>query len=200
MPTTNPDLTPAGNAIYAIKARDVVIFSPHPRSKKTTFETVRLMREAVLHLAVSDPHVRPLINPRQSSPIAYLGSPLNQPATQGWSSDLAAPGAPAPEALLTGPQGPFHLTQLFGRDFVCLVFSEGPLPQAVRSLVDHGVAVLDIEPAADPHGQAWGRYGLAAPGQKALVLVRPDGYVMGRWHGLDPAPVIAALQHKELTQ
>jgi sulfoacetaldehyde dehydrogenase len=47
VPTTNPDLTPAGNAIYAIKARDVMIFSPHPRSKKTTFETVRLMREAL---------------------------------------------------------------------------------------------------------------------------------------------------------
>ena len=28
VPTTNPDLTPAGNAIYAIKARDAVIFSP----------------------------------------------------------------------------------------------------------------------------------------------------------------------------
>ncbi|MFC8683440.1 aldehyde dehydrogenase family protein [Microbacterium ureisolvens] len=47
VPTTNPDLTPAGNAIYAIKARDVVVFSPHPRSKKTTLETVRLMREAL---------------------------------------------------------------------------------------------------------------------------------------------------------
>jgi len=47
VPTTNPDLTPAGTAIYAIKARDAVIFSPHPRSKKTTFETVRLMREAL---------------------------------------------------------------------------------------------------------------------------------------------------------
>src|SRR5438874_3535848 len=47
VPTTNPDLTPAGNAVYAIKARDVVIFSPHPRSKKTSFETVRLMREAL---------------------------------------------------------------------------------------------------------------------------------------------------------
>lgn len=47
VPTTNPDLTPAGTAIYAIKARDVVIFSPHPRSKKTTYETVRLMREAL---------------------------------------------------------------------------------------------------------------------------------------------------------
>ena len=47
VPTTNPDLTPAGTAIYAIKARDAVIFSPHPRSKNTTFETVRLMREVL---------------------------------------------------------------------------------------------------------------------------------------------------------
>ncbi len=47
VPTTNPDLTPAGNAIYAIKARDVVIFSPHPRARKTSFETVRLMRDAL---------------------------------------------------------------------------------------------------------------------------------------------------------
>lgn len=47
VPTTNPDLTPAGNAIYGIKARDAVIFSPHPRAKKTSFETVRLMREAL---------------------------------------------------------------------------------------------------------------------------------------------------------
>jgi sulfoacetaldehyde dehydrogenase len=47
VPTTNPDLTPAGNAVYGIKARDVVIFSPHPRSKRTSFETVRLMREAL---------------------------------------------------------------------------------------------------------------------------------------------------------
>ena len=47
VPMTNPDLTPAGNAIYAIKARNAVIFSPHPRTKETSAETVRLMREAL---------------------------------------------------------------------------------------------------------------------------------------------------------
>ena len=47
VPATNPDLTPAGNAIYAVKARNVVIFSAHPRGAKTCFETVRLMREAL---------------------------------------------------------------------------------------------------------------------------------------------------------
>jgi sulfoacetaldehyde dehydrogenase len=47
VPTTNPDLTPAGTAINSVKTRNAVIFAPHPRSKKTTFETVRLMREAL---------------------------------------------------------------------------------------------------------------------------------------------------------
>jgi len=47
IPMTNPELTPIVTAIYALKARDVVIFSPHPKTKKTTFEVVRLMREAL---------------------------------------------------------------------------------------------------------------------------------------------------------
>lgn len=47
VPTTNPDLTPGGQAVYAIKARDAVIFSPHPRTKKTSFESVRIMRETL---------------------------------------------------------------------------------------------------------------------------------------------------------
>lgn len=47
VPTTNPVLTPAGTAVYAIKARDGVIFSPHPRSKKTAYKAVEIMREAL---------------------------------------------------------------------------------------------------------------------------------------------------------
>jgi sulfoacetaldehyde dehydrogenase len=49
VPTTNPDTTPVSTAIFAIKARDVVIYSPHPRSKKTAFEVVRMMREALVN-------------------------------------------------------------------------------------------------------------------------------------------------------
>ena len=50
IPTTNPDITPPGAAIYALKCRDAVIFSPHPRSKKSTFEMVRVMRAALAKL------------------------------------------------------------------------------------------------------------------------------------------------------
>jgi len=41
---TNAALTEPGNGIYALKCKDAIIFSPHPASKKTTFETVRIMR------------------------------------------------------------------------------------------------------------------------------------------------------------
>jgi len=47
IPATNPDLTPAGNAIYALKARNAVIFSPHPRAVKTGGKTIQLMRDAL---------------------------------------------------------------------------------------------------------------------------------------------------------
>jgi len=159
----------------------------------------RLMREATLRLAPDEPAVRSLINPRQSAPIAYTGSPLNGPEQGAWTSGLAAPGQPAPEALLRGAQGDFHLTQCFGTDFTCLVFSEGALPHAVADLAAQGVAVLDIAPEADLLGQARLRYGLpGGTGATALVLVRPDGYVMGRWRGLDAAAVLACLREKGL--
>ena len=48
VPMTNPELTPPGTAIYAIKAKDAVIFSPHPRTKKTTGEVTRILRDVML--------------------------------------------------------------------------------------------------------------------------------------------------------
>ena len=47
IPCTNPEITPVIKAINAIKGRNAVIFSPHPRSKKTTLKTVELMRNAL---------------------------------------------------------------------------------------------------------------------------------------------------------
>ncbi len=47
IPVTSPYITPIGIAIYAIKCKNAVIFSPHPSSRKTTTETVRLMRGAL---------------------------------------------------------------------------------------------------------------------------------------------------------
>ena len=44
VPVTNAALTEPGNGIYALKCKDAIIFSPHPASKNTTIETVRIMR------------------------------------------------------------------------------------------------------------------------------------------------------------
>ena len=52
IPMTNPELTPIVTAIYALKARDVVVFSPHPRTAKTTNKVVQLMRDALASIGV----------------------------------------------------------------------------------------------------------------------------------------------------
>ena len=46
IPMTNPALTPPVTGIYAAKARDAVIFSPHPRARRTTTGMVDVMRAA----------------------------------------------------------------------------------------------------------------------------------------------------------
>ena len=46
-PTTNPTMTPAHNAMCALKGGNALLISPHPRAKKTGVETVNLMREAL---------------------------------------------------------------------------------------------------------------------------------------------------------
>ncbi|WP_312279186.1 aldehyde dehydrogenase family protein [Oscillibacter sp.] len=48
VPTTNPCLTPAGQIVYAIKARDVLICSPHPRAKNVTNKCINIIREALV--------------------------------------------------------------------------------------------------------------------------------------------------------
>lgn len=149
-----------------------------------------LMRDAVLRLALDEPRVRPLINPRQSVPIAYVGSPLNGPEVGRWTSDQAAPGRPAPEARVRGEPGEFHLTQCFGRTFVALVF--GGSGDAVRIEQGPGFTRVHLPGAADTLGQARERYGVASGA--AMVVVRPDGYVFGRWDRVDLEAARRALE------
>jgi sulfoacetaldehyde dehydrogenase len=54
IPVTSPYVTPITIAIYAIKCKDAVVFSPHPGSRKTTNETVRVMRAALRKLGAPE--------------------------------------------------------------------------------------------------------------------------------------------------
>jgi len=47
LPVTNPLVTMVNMTINAIKCKDAVIFSPHPLSRRTALETVRVLRAAL---------------------------------------------------------------------------------------------------------------------------------------------------------
>ena len=46
-PATNPTVTPLGNVMHALKGKNAIIFCPAPRAKKTSTETVNLIRQAI---------------------------------------------------------------------------------------------------------------------------------------------------------
>jgi sulfoacetaldehyde dehydrogenase len=47
IPCTNPEATPTVKAAHALKGRNAIIMSPHPRTKKTNTYIVNLMRETL---------------------------------------------------------------------------------------------------------------------------------------------------------
>ena len=47
IPTTQPELCPATQAILTVKARDAIVFSPHPRSQKTTLMVTDIIRKVL---------------------------------------------------------------------------------------------------------------------------------------------------------
>ena len=176
-----------------------------------------LMREAALRLASVGSPAKSLLNPRQSTPVEYVGSPLNQPDAD--AAHAARPGVPAPEACVTSAQGPGHLSQYFGHCFVLLVFSQ--LSDALVPLqtlpIGQGVAALKllrmqpvqaptasttdgalagfarqaIEHLIDSASQAAQRY---TASEGTTLLIRPDGYIAARWPTVDVASISQALQ------
>lgn len=65
VPCTNPEATPVAKAMFAIKARNAIVFSPHPRTKKTNRLVVDIMRSTLkrygapedLIVTVDDPNL-----------------------------------------------------------------------------------------------------------------------------------------------
>lgn len=160
----------------------------------------RLMREAALRLALVDATVRPLINPRQSAPISYDASPLNLTDGAPQAGPAAAPGQPAPDARLQDGDTPRYVSESFGRGFVLLAVSplESNLARELDALAadtqaaPHPLRVLSVGDGGlnDAHGQLRERYGASAG---AVILIRPDGYVLGRWSAPQAAQLRATL-------
>ena len=169
--------------------------------KSTRFMTpptrgFRLLRDATLSLALSQPFVRPLLHWRTSRPHEYLHSPLNSPEDD---SRLFEAG-PAPGAVMCSVRlGPDrYLLDAPGTGFTLLLFSDETELPAELAAVAHDVQGrglgLTITPlrsdAAD--GQAWARYGVRDGG--AAYLVRPDQHVCARWLRVTPERLQQALR------
>ncbi len=169
-----------------------------------------LMREAVLSLAERHAWVRPLINPRQTSAIAFRESALNS-HPQRDAAFAAGPhcGAVLPECPVVLPDGRTgHLTELLGRGFTALVFAAdgavapelaaalqrltaGRVPFDARIVASRRAPGAAFPVAVDAPGSAAALYGAA---QGAVYLVRPDGHLCARWRDGAAQEIEAAVQ------
>ncbi len=63
IPTTNPKVTAMSNAMFAVKGRNVLIMSPHPRAMKTIQKTVELMNEAGAKVGLPENAIQLITDP-----------------------------------------------------------------------------------------------------------------------------------------
>lgn len=157
----------------------------------------QLMREAALRLSRADEEVRSLINPRQSEPIYYADSPLNEPDDVPQGSLCARPGMPAPELKFAEGHARTHLTELFGIRYCVLVFGDSAASrhataQLANALVGTEVQVIPIGTHELVSASAAQLETTYSPDQAGLYLIRPDGYIAGRWPIQATEAVIAA--------
>jgi 3-(3-hydroxy-phenyl)propionate hydroxylase len=158
-----------------------------------------------------------LINPRQTSAIAYTASPLNADERDAFSAG-PAPGmvlAECPLMLQTSSgigndngarRG--HLTDLVGARFTAFRFTRDGAPDPSfadleRRLHDTGIPFALVTLARHAAPQHPGRGGYDVDGRLfdlygardgTVYLVRPDGHVLGRWHDARTADLSAALE------
>lgn len=157
-----------------------------------------LMREAALSLALEDRWLSSLINPRQSAPVRYESSPISSPEDESLFDGGPAVGEPMRQAAIRAARGQQidFLAQAVSKQFLAVWFSRqsrwpDTLACRLDRLVKDGVPLQYCVVAEKaPEGAAWWledvggacatAYGVR---QEALYLIRPDGYVAGRWAG-----------------
>src|SRR5882757_4145101 len=63
IPTTGPDATPPMKALFALKGRNAIVMSPHPRTYDTTVAVVGYMREACLQVGAPEDLIQTVAKP-----------------------------------------------------------------------------------------------------------------------------------------
>jgi 3-(3-hydroxy-phenyl)propionate hydroxylase len=150
----------------------------------------RLLRDAVLTLARTEPFARRLVNSgRLSTPTPYPDSPLNTADESGFDGGVP-PGTNCADAPVRRDGQATWLLDELPEGHALLVFGERPALAAVACgkvaarVLTVGADLLDVD------GLAARRYD-GRPG--TVYLIRPDRYVAARWRDFDAGRIEAAL-------
>ena len=192
VPTTNPCLTPAGQIIYAIKARDVMICSPHPRAKQVTNKCIDIIRETLVREGAPADIIQGIQQPsvavtkelmaRCDLVIATGGRPMVKSA---YSSGIPAYGSGAgnatviidntadtPERVAEAARNSrISKTSDFGSGCSCdgnLVIHESVYDAFVQALVAEGAYLANAEEAEKLKKVMWDEEGHRLPGTVAI--------------------------------
>lgn len=148
-------------------------------------DTAQAFRDAALALAKDHKFARAYINSgRLSEASVYDDSPLNGGDECGAIN--ARPGAAMPDAPLTKPDGKTAwLSEEMSDGFNCLVFSSSARANINsdgknNAVKFHAITAPDVSSQLiDKDGLARERFGVGDC--EAMVLLRPDGHICGRW-------------------
>ena len=192
VPTTNPCLTPAGQVIFAIKARDVMICSPHPRAKNVTNKCIDIIREVLVREGAPADIIQCIKQPavavtkelmaRCDLVIATGGRPMVKSA---YSSGTPAYGSGAGNATViidntadtperqkeAAMNTRISKTSDFGSGCSCdgnLVIHESVYDQMVEALVAEGAYLANAEEAELVKKVMWDEEGHRLPGTVAI--------------------------------
>ena len=162
----------------------------------------RVFRDAALQLARTQPFARKLVNSgRLSVPAVLRDSSLNTPDGEDFPTGAACmqPGAPAADAPIEGPRGPWLLRHL-GDTFTLLLFGAALPREAIDSLAAAAIpcrvlrvtreTANDAETLVDREGLLVTRYDAR---EGTAILLRPDQHVCARWRRVDVKRVQAAI-------
>lgn len=192
VPTTNPCLTPAGQIVYAIKARDVMICSPHPRAKVVTNKIIDIIRATLVRegapadiiQGIKDPSINltKVLMERCDLVIATGGRPMVKSA---YSSGTPAYGSGAGNATViiddtcntperqkeAAENTRISKTSDFGSGCSCdgnLVIHESIYDDFVKALVAEGAYLANEEEAEKLKKVMWDETGHRLPNTVAI--------------------------------
>lgn len=124
VPTTNPTSTAIFKALLALKTRNGIIFSPHPRAKRSTVEAARIVLEAAV---------------KAGAPADIVGW-IDEPTVEASKALMSHPGV----SLILATGGPGMVLAAYSSGKPALGVGAGNTPAVIDETADVQMAVSSI--------------------------------------------------------